>query len=107
MELMEVDNLNLEPGSHIVWVYSGNEEYTSGLVNLIKDGLERDEKILFIGVKDDTDRFNEIIKDIEEKDDICTFTITEKLIFSIKDIVKFLEEKKPYTFRIISVIDIF
>jgi len=104
---MEVDNLNLEPGSHIVWIYSGDKGYTSGLVNLIKDGLERDEKILFIGFEDDTDRYNEIIKDIEEKDDIYTFTVTEKLIFSIKDIVKFLEEKKPYTFRIISVIDVF
>ncbi|HOP55918.1 MAG TPA: HD domain-containing protein [bacterium] len=102
-----MDNLNLEPGSHIVWIYSGDEGYTSGLVNLIKDSLERNEKILFIGFKDDINRFSEIIKDIEKKDDIYTFTVAERLIFSIKDIVKFLEEKKPYTFRIISVIDVF
>lgn len=104
---MEVDNLNLEPGSHIVWIYSGDKGYTSGLVNLIKDGLERNEKILFIGFKDDINRFSEIIKDIEKKDDIYTFTVAERLIFPIKDIRRLLEEKKPYTFRIISVIDIF
>ncbi|HON73127.1 MAG TPA: MEDS domain-containing protein, partial [bacterium] len=104
---MEVDNLNLIPGSHIVWIYSGDKGYTSGLVNLIKDGLERNEKILFIGFKDDINRFSEIIKDIEKKDDIYTFTVAERLIFPIKDIRRLLEEKKPYTFRIISVIDVF
>lgn len=97
-----MEHYDLEYGTHIAWFYSGNN-YESGLVDLIKDGISKKEKILFIASKEHIDRFNEIIKDLEQKNEISTFPLKDHLIHSIRDIKELLKEKEGYIFRIINI----
>lgn len=97
-------NIELIPGSHVLWIYSNDEGYRSTLANLIKDGLDRKEKILIVGYKDDIDRFKDTFKDIEQKDEFYIFTV-ESISSSIDDISRLIKEEGSI-FRVINLANV-
>src|SRR5919206_1845948 len=42
------DGCGLQAGDHICWVYESDEEHRDVLTHFLKDGLERNERVLYL-----------------------------------------------------------